>query len=214
MFFKRNKKEQELFSIITYEEVLAAYLNLKSHYYYDNTMYKLKKDIALFEIEKLEEKLEKLTQNLNSNFFMISNSTYINELLLKITYTSAIKSLNRSNVIPCDFNLGNNMKHEVNLNYYIDMPIELHIISVLWIMKFGFCFTEFENSYGNILHSEFDSEKSKTLFSPYFGKYKEWRDNGIEKILELNEKGKNAFYITLDRGPVRKMRIYNAKKFS
>ena len=51
--------------IFTYDDVQGAYLKLKKYYYYDHSIYLIKKQLALFEYEDCKEKLEILKTNLN-----------------------------------------------------------------------------------------------------------------------------------------------------
>ena len=79
--------------------------------------------------------------------------------------------------------------------YLIKAPIELHLISVLWIMKVGYILESpiEPDPYGNKLQLK---EKGKgvvsglKLFKPYFKEYQKWRDKAISaaKNLLTNEK--------------------------
>ena len=121
--------------IFTYDDVQGAYLKLKKYYYYDHSIYLIKKQLALFEYENCKEKLEILKINLNLYLYNNQND-YIENLLKQIKISSFIKSIedNPKDHL-CEFDYDNEFKG--NLNYIINAPIEIHIISILWIIKFG-----------------------------------------------------------------------------
>lgn len=86
---------------------------------------------------------------------------------------------------------------------FINLPIELHIISVLWINQFGFKFdTELlKECKGNrlLLNKEKTNViKNSSLFKPYFTQYQKWRDESILVAQNLLKDEKNALFINLD----------------
>lgn len=182
--------------IFTYDDIQGAYLKLKKYYYYDHSIYLIKKQLALFEYEDCKEKLEILKTNLNL-YLQNKDNDFINNLIAKIKVSSFIKSVeNDGEDHLCEFDYDNKIK--VNLNYIINAPIEIHIISILWIMQFGKYFYNGEYSYGNELEKNFDSPYNKKLFKPYFSNYTKWRDRSLDKIEELNKANENAIFISMD----------------
>lgn len=86
---------------------------------------------------------------------------------------------------------------------FINVPIEIHLFSVMWIIKNGFKF-ESELSdvcKGNRLLLNRDKTSlinNSSLFKPYFSQYQQWRDESVSTAQELLKNNKNALFINLD----------------
>lgn len=75
--------------------------------------------------------------------------------------------------------------------YYIDMPVEGHILGALWVLTVGTRLddsdkqTMYEHSYGNRLRKNLfnpdtgEISCSPYLFEPYFSQYESWRDKAL-----------------------------------
>jgi hypothetical protein len=75
------------------------------------------------------------------------------------------------------------------VNYMFDGPVEIHLLSVLWLMIEG---PEYDHSLsthcsGSRLHQFVgnDEDHSAYLFKKYHELYAEWRDSGIQKARKL-----------------------------
>ena len=147
--------------IITREDVESAYLRLKRAIYYENNiLLHLKMQLAEFEYDK--ELLNKdIRDKYFENFAKRINKNEIDQEFLKeisdINYKKVIKKFENNfdknfyEIFENNYNfIKNNIHNEykiieelkeinrINYNYFIDCSIELHIISVLWITKFGY----------------------------------------------------------------------------
>lgn len=221
---------------ISLEDIESAYLRLKrSIYYENNVLLHLKMKLVEFENEKEflnPKKREAFFKDFKENldiFDLKKTSKYFNELFSKIKYKKVIKKLNEKidkNIYKIiEENSGNEdlydilekkIKNDLNqnkisYNYFIDCPIELHIISVLWIMKIGYKLDlqldREKNiySYGYRLDMEKDNEynltntiKEKSIFKRYPEQYQKWKNNGIKEVKHILEKNENAVIINLD----------------
>ncbi len=92
-----------------------------------------------------------------------------------------------------------------SINYFIDLPVEAHIIGVLWILKFGMLFDKKfdKHCFGDrIRKSEYIRSKNigstPFLFYPYFKKYESWRDEAFNMVESLLDTKLNAVMISLD----------------
>ena len=86
---------------------------------------------------------------------------------------------------------------------FIDVPIEIHLFSVMWIIKSGYKFDSelLDVCKGNrlLLNKEKTGViKSSTLFKPYFSQYQQWRDESVSTAQDLLKNNKNALFINLD----------------
>ena len=132
-------------------------------------------------------------------------------------------SLNEINVhfLPKKFEDEKNENGEKNGNYisnnrvkaynkvervfiYADIPIELHIVAVMWTIKYG---AEFEKKLNdcckaNRLIIDEKTEKvladGKQLYKPYFKQYQNWWSKAIDEANHIIENGNNAYILNLD----------------
>ncbi|EUB34307.1 MULTISPECIES: RNA-directed DNA polymerase [Fusobacterium] len=221
---------------ISLEDIESAYLRLKrSIYYENNVLLHLKMKLVEFENEKEflnPKKREAFFKDFKENldiFDLKKTSKYFNELFSKIKYKKVIKKLNEKidkNIYKIieensenedlydilEKKIKNDLnQNKISYNYFIDCPIELHIISVLWIMKIGYKLDlqldREKNiySYGYRLDMEKDNEynltntiKEKSIFKRYPEQYQKWKNNGIKEVKHILEKNENAVIINLD----------------
>lgn len=88
----------------------------------------------------------------------------------------------------------------------IDMPIEGHILGVLWILLCGHQIDGalYERAYANrirkTLHSKLTHEPtySPHLFEPYFQQYQSWRDIALTDAQKCLRQGSDVVVLTLD----------------
>lgn len=81
------------------------------------------------------------------------------------------------------------MHRVTKVNYMFDGPIELHLMSVLWLMIEGPEYDHMlsEHCTGSRLHQFVgnDEDHSAYLFKKYHDLYAKWRDSGIQKARDL-----------------------------
>lgn len=213
----------------TKEDIKNAYIKLKSYVYYDNTDLLLRRQLVEFETSigkdflfknpsshyniggdifsykikfTLEEKFERIAHELNS---FHKDPEFVNSLLSDISinfYPKKIKT--QEPEVNFITNVRIQEKYEIErVTPFINAPIELHIFSVLWIMKHGV--TLDANLKEECLGNRLLLNKDKTeivqgsgLFKPYFNQYQKWRDDAVETAENLIKKGKNVAFINLD----------------
>lgn len=85
------------------------------------------------------------------------------------------------------------------VNYMFDGPIELHLLSVMWLMTEG---AEYDNTltghcFGSRLHQFVGNEddRSAHLFKKYHELYAKWRDSGIKKAQDLLSEDRQSVYL-------------------
>ena len=201
-----------------YEKVYAivesAYRKLKTYYYYDNTLLFMKKKIA--EAEYNEEEFISLLNNIaNILCYPKKRKTIysINKWVDQIDFYALPKTFktNKSskdivtNIIDQDSTLD-------KVNLYIDAPLELHILDLIWCMYIGkfaeeknlFSIHSYAYKFYNYLFNDtsdlLDSFNlhSTWLFEKYYDRYSLWRDNAINYINNRYAYGKNSLMISLD----------------
>lgn len=190
----------------TREDITTAYLKLKHFVYYDTNLLFLRDRLAKFESsESFESELDELVSTLNHattknkeklqgwydqiDFHILPKSFKEKQFKIDGTLISN-KSLTKENKV-------------TKVSYFIDCPIQLHLIGILWLIKVGYKLEENIEScnYGYRLAIDEDSNRIKnglSLYKPYFILYKNWRDNAIKKAKALIEEDKNVAIVGLD----------------
>ena len=206
---------------ITLEDVKEAYGKLKTYVYYDNFNLSLRMKLAKYEnMDDLDRSLTGFLKSLQEN--SLSNSinkisTYILPKKVKQKDKVKVKENNYKDSISDKITIVRNdiskIKGEITLsecdyNHYIDAPIEVYLIDVLWIMKEGLYLINNEikdNCYGNVLVFDKESEednppirKGTYLFERYYDKYQKWRDNGLKIAREQINSNNSVLLTCLD----------------
>lgn len=208
--------------IFTKEDVIDAYRKLKTYFYYDNSALFMKRKIADFEYknEDIDDIFDHLAKILNTQSediykYFITDQTILREnivdfYLLPKSFDNNILEQDSKNII-----ITNRYTSEVyefsKFNFLIDIPIELHIINVLWIVKLGYLldsdycyYSDKYTSYCYANRLEVDKDKEcilpgNKLFKLYSSQYQKWRDDCIEATEDLlNNHKKDAIIISLD----------------
>lgn len=193
---------------ITIEEIKEAYWKLKTHVYNDSFNLRLRTKLADFECDKnIDLSLKGLLDDINNN----NIDKYLSEISAYILPKKVIvpsEKLQNTNIVRNDVC---GLFDEINLtvdcyNFYIDAPVEIYLIDVLWMMKEGFLLIDSQirnDCYGNSLVFEANDEsrgikRGHYLFERYFDKYQKWRDNGIKIACEQTRHKNDVLLICLD----------------
>lgn len=193
----------------SFSEIKEAYLKFKSYIYYDTHNLLTRAELAKFESEgNIEEKLSLLTDSINSYVEKNIKPSYVFEIsywilpkeIAFINNENSEKNIGNSNIIS---NVSFSDDYEFKRpTYLIKCPIEIHIISVLWILKVGYLLEKSLpiSPYGYKLYFGENGkiEKGLKLFELYFNKYQQWRDRAIQSAKNLAKEKKNALIIGLD----------------
>ena len=199
---------------ITYQQAYEAYRKLKNYFYFDNTSLFIRRQIAEFERdfhpaqgevvvkEIFEKKLQGVLRVLNDNDDE-QLEAYLNQLSFRY-YTKAVEtqeSTENSFII----NRPLNDKVVVNkLNLIVEAPIEIHIISVLWLMFVGIHFrkaiSKHNYAYQFMLNDDEEDIRHTglQLYRPYYIGYQEWRDTALSTALRVLDEKKDATILSLD----------------
>lgn len=196
------------------DKVKQAYKKLKSHIYFQKALNIVKEDIVKFESDqKFEDYLKELAQILsegnNANW-----QRYCERILEKIDVKLFPKKVTKevedygklNNIRVITNNLDVNQKVKINevttdIQFFIELPIVGHIISVLWIMEIGKEVDKEldENLYGNRLQEkELSKEYSPYMFKPYYNEYQKWRDKSLTVAERYYEEKKDAIILMID----------------
>jgi len=188
---------------IDYKIVEQAYKKLKSSVYFDKTQLILRNSIVEYETEDdIDNRLEMIYESLlDENAFAELND----EILQSIKVSSFPKKLvNNEQSIIMNTVSPTNVVEE--LQHFIDMSVEGHVLGVLWIMLIGYRIDKniYEHSYGNRIRKNLINELSDKptyspyLFEPYFQQYESWRDKAMSEAEHHMTMNQDVVIITMD----------------
>ena len=209
---------------ITKEQVKQAFKWLKRDNYYDTINLFLRKKITDFDskdnetenyekrINDIVEKFKKLDVITDSNFQEWLNKIDFQIIPKKFTKKENGKNNDEESGNQSDeggsepkFTFISNLREQEkytleSFNYFIDTPIELLIISMLWSQQVGYIFDRqlHDNCLGNRLNITEEIKTPFTLFKYYLPMYNKWRDKAIDIGLVNLEKGNDILLIALD----------------
>ncbi len=199
---------------ITYQQAYEAYRKLKNYFYFDNTSLFIRRQIAEFERdfhpaqgvvtvkEIFEKKLQGVLRVLNDNDDE-QLEAYLNQLSFRY-YTKAVES---QDCTEDSFIINRPLNDKVvvnKLNLIVEAPIEIHIISVLWLMFVGIHFRKAISKHNyayQFMLSDDEEEIRHTglkLYRPYYIGYQEWRDTALSTALRVLDEKKDATILSLD----------------
>ncbi len=198
------------------EMLLGAYKKLKSYYHYNKNFIFMKQKIAEveYDYQKMSQIMDELSQILafpNE----ANNNEALNAWIKKINFYVMPKSFAKnenSNDLFISGDLREN-KAMNKVNFFIDMPIELHLLDTLWTVLIGkFIFEKgliSQESYGNCIDNyvlyngqedyllSINFSKNK-LFKIYFSQYCKWKNDAIKRIETLNRSKISQVMFSLD----------------
>lgn len=216
----------------TYEELQSAYIKLKTYIYYDSSNLFLRKQLAIFETdlfdpgsgnqEKLayvyfrkkyaikhdaednifERKLKDIANALNHhNEYPKFFETFLSKIKPQFVPKKLLATNEGSRIIT---NKRTANSYEASrTTIFIDLPIELHLISVLWILRKGYQLDRdlYDGCLGNRLILTKNKEavvQGSALFKPYPKQYQKWRDDSVSVAREHLQNGENVMLLNLD----------------
>ncbi|MFA4860678.1 reverse transcriptase domain-containing protein [Methanoregula sp.] len=194
--------------------VEVAYKKYKQYVYYEQLDLFQRKKIADFECDtRFDNKLDDLAKIVDLIKEGSDNIEQLNNFLNLVGYNLIPKSIGP---IPCNKKRNSNDFDEKSvhfitntrsaekyrldgINYFIDVPVELQLISVIWVMKAGIHIDSklSDCCYWFRLNERLKkpNEKSSHIFKFYNNQYSEWRNNAIKKAEDILKKEKKDIAI-------------------
>ncbi len=190
----------------------GSYRKLKSYYYYNKNFLFLREKVAEFEYdrEKMEETFRKMAEVLSKPNAGKSKE-FIESLLGEISFYAIPKKFDntpKQSGIPVSNILQHNKKIKT-VNFFIDAPIELHILDTLWTIYLAKMDKDNRvlsfDVYGNTINKSalfgdgddifFDN---RNLFNRYFERYTAWRNKAFDALEKNYDSKKDSVLISLD----------------
>lgn len=202
------------------QKIYEAYRKFKNYSYYDSASLFSRKRIAEFEEElyglKKSQFKKRFADKLNglSEVLLGTNEQYFQQLLNKIDFCILPKSMQKDAVQQTDeIKLISNHIQKGNFkidkyNIFIDAPIEIQLISTLWVMFVGVRLSKLISSHNyayklSLTSPQTESQQTKItaglhIYKPYFNGYQDWRDNALKKADEILDNHKDVTIVSLD----------------
>ena len=180
----------------TLADLESAYKKLKSLIYYDKSDLAIRMRLAKFEVSNLDGAFVEILDVVNSPKPSIHESfeLWLAGIHARVVPKSVHKDSPGKHVEDIDgifiSNFSSHKKLSVGkVNYFFDGPIELQIISTLWIIHEGKYLDGAltRDCYGSRLEQDSVLKDGAThrLFLRYHDLYKQWRDRGIKKARQM-----------------------------
>jgi len=152
--------------------------------------------------ESVESKLQTFTNELNNYH---NSSDFFDFFLKKIDANIYPKKYEKTEKAD-NFITNQRVQKEYpiqRLTAFIDAPIEIHLLSVLWTINYGVQIDSQlgSNCIGNRLLLTKDKKKivhGSGLFKPYFKQYQKWRDDSVSVAQDLIKKERDVLFLNLD----------------
>lgn len=192
------------------EMLKGAYRKLKSYYYYNNNFLIMRKKIAEFESDR--SKMDIIFDDLSSSLcHPIKSKEYIAKLIDKIDFFVVPKKFESETFNKKESIISNTISRDKKMksvNFFIDAPIELHILDTLFTVFLGKISLDNDvltyDVYGNTLNNSslFNNGdiifENRNLFNRYFNNYSKWRNNAFSTLEEQYKLKKDSVLISLD----------------
>ncbi|WP_239373621.1 RNA-directed DNA polymerase [Snodgrassella gandavensis] len=194
--------------------VEQAYLYLKNYIYSENLNLFLKQGVAEFETKgDLEDRFNEIVACVNADNLNAHSQfqTWLEQIKFHIL-PKHVKSNEKEHGAQEKGLFISNVREEKSysvskINYFINAPVELHIIDTLWCLYVGpvleaaIC----KHNYGNRMSASAlqfttssDSHHGSVLFKYFIKQYNRWRDQAIQIATDISEKKDNVALLSLD----------------
>lgn len=188
--------------------VEGAYRKLKSHFYYNKNFILVREKIVNFENDSQGMRLtfERLADLLQKPH-LESSIAYMQSLVSNVNFYALPKKvedccLEKRDVVS---NVGLQNKKLTSVNFFIDAPIEIHLLDVLFAFFLAKAAQEKKlissDVYGNCVYDEVlltPNLESRRFFKNYFPQYCNWRNRAFKQLDQNYKRNKHSLLISLD----------------
>lgn len=199
------------------KDLRQAYLKYKTYVYYDGNELFQREKLARYEMyddvlemdipsnEALEDKLSALAREIEDYSDNEKAGDIFGEMGIHYLPKN-FKNSEKGNSKNSNFITNRRVNDKYELEEVIvmaNLPVEWQLISVLWIMKYGYLLDGMldDACKGNRLELDKGSGKLKSggfLYKPYFVQYQKWRDDAVDTAQHSLAKGNDVAFVELD----------------
>ncbi len=178
--------------------VESAFQKLATDIYFNKNNLSLRERLAEFTINGFQDKIDQIVAALEDK-----NEVFFDEYINKIQLNFYPKQISNSADGDNSFYTNHFIDKDYSINrlsIFCDMPLELHLIDIMWVMAFGVGIDKGlqDEIYGNRLILEKENTRHRSLFKPYQKQYQKWWNSALKEAKELLEKKQNVTIINLD----------------
>ena len=182
--------------------IKQAYIKLRSAIYYEKGNLILQRKFVDFACEHNND----INDVQNHMLKWLENNDSINGSINEIDIYTLPKKFEIKEADSKNYISNNHTKDKNNVErvyIYADIPIELHLVAVIWVLLRG---AEIENKLlpcckANRLVIADDTKNipdGKCLYKPYFKQYQNWWSKAIDEANHIIENDANAYILSLD----------------
>lgn len=178
-----------------------SYIKLRSAIYYEKTNLLLQKKFVEF-VDEHENSTKNIVEYMIN---WLKNEHEISAKLNEIDVYSLPKKINVKREKQPNYISNNvsNLENVKRLLIFADIPIELHIVAVMWILKYGFNIEQklLPCCMANRLvvdNTKNQIPNGKILYKPYFKLYQNWWSKAIDEANHIIANGSNAYILNID----------------
>jgi hypothetical protein len=185
------------------QQLRDAFIKLQQHIYYDNSDLRLRALLAEFLARGSENQLTQLADRIRDK-----DVAYFELLCRKIDIRVYPKGISNGTAdldnMPANFITNAVYRGPCSVSrlaIFCDMPFELHLIAVLWIIRYGYKLDLGleEVNYGNRLELKNDSvPPGRTLFRYYVKQYQRWWSDGLAVAKDYLDRKKDITIASFD----------------
>lgn len=187
---------------ITIEKIKIAFQKYQAHIYFD------KNDLhSRNQLSQWIKRYNYSDQGFNHIKEVLENNALSEEYIDKIDLRVLPKKVgpNETKVEDSNFYTNENLidnSHIKSIQVFIDLPIELHIINILWIMEYGVIIDSglLPINYGNRLYLNENKQLScrRSLFKAYQIQYQKWWNDAVKETETLLKNNQDATILNFD----------------
>ncbi|MBK9334030.1 MAG: hypothetical protein IPM96_16900 [Ignavibacteria bacterium] len=153
------------------------------------------------DLKKLEDKFKSILESINTQHIKKEFNQFLDSIELLFLPKKFEKTVEEDNFIT-NKRISDSYKIE-SITVFADIPIELHIVTVLWIMKYGYKLDaklDLSCKGNRLLLNKSNNAviKGSGLFKPYFTQYQQWRDKAVNEAQRKLHSGSKVAFINLD----------------
>lgn len=181
----------------------GSYRKLKSYFYYNKNMIFMRKKLANFEMTEMNREFEKMADYL---LHPRKNACYLESLIDQISFYVLPKKFISSSENEIRSNIIDRNKKVTSVNFFVDAPIQIHILDTLWTVCLGKIVHDekilstncYANKLKNLYKNNYVDFYSNRLFEPYFNNYAKWRNKSFEVTERNYNNGNHSILISID----------------
>lgn len=178
------------------EELNIALLKLKHYFYYEKNDLMTRTEVLAYKKDDLKLLVKLLSDSNNAEDFLSDIS--INLYPKKVEPKKDEGEINEENLFSNE-----HLSKGTKITEFLKMasvPVELHIISVVWLMRYGSCVDSSlsKNAFGNRMERTDNGVPNRKIFRNYISQYENWWNAAIKTCKEQLDNKRDVLMVNFD----------------